>query len=93
MSEHENSKMTEKYIYRVECSKCKKVIEREAHEGMGHGRLLSTDYEIYFQMLTRHKEDEPKEYGAYTKRTAEFCSPECMIEYCHDLKMEDFDLD
>jgi len=85
-----NEKMTEKYIYRTECCKCKKIIEREAREDFRAGLILNADYEIHLNILVNETPNE--EYGRYHKRLAQFCSPKCLVAYCNDMKIEDLDL-
>jgi len=83
--------MVEQRVVQVQCHQCKKMVERKVREGMYHGPILNSDYVMFAQWLTNTEPES--EFGAYHKRHADFCSPECMIEYCHNLKIEDLGLE
>ena len=84
------TKMKDTQIYIVDCTKCGTKIERELDNA--YGTLRTTDFQIYFNMLIRTNPEKDL-IAKYLKRHAEFCKPECMIEYCNDMKIEDLNLE
>lgn len=84
--------MVETRVVQIQCHECKKMVERKVREGFAyHGPILNSDYIMNVTWLTNVEPEE--EFGAYHKRIAEFCSPECMIKYCYTLTLEDLGIE
>lgn len=86
-----HTKMKDHRIISFPCSQCGKTIQYKAREGFDRRWLLDDRFIVDMSILV--DTSDGAEVAAYLRRHAQFCSLECTIEYCHELKIEDFDIE